>query len=177
MAQLGHFSNQTGCDVIYQLCLTSSFFSITFPLSPKTIQQMFTYQYLPWYIHRNCRDRSYWNVVQRTGLLMTYSLSKLLKAFYWPFKLHTIFKNICSEAWPPSATLLSNSALKWWPCWVRFVTITNTICSSFSPPVPPIFSEKCDTILLTNAFFSNFLEKNQHKPQNRCVTIFSSCRK
>ena len=43
-----------------------------------------------------------------------FSLLKWLKAFYRPFKGHTLFKNICSDAWPASAT--SKNALKWWPC-------------------------------------------------------------
>ena len=46
---------------------------------------------------------------------MTFSLLRLLKAFYWPFNGHTIFKSICCEARPTSATLTTNNALKWWP--------------------------------------------------------------
>ena len=47
---------------------------------------------------------------------MTYFISEISEGILLAIKGHTIFRIICPEAWPASATLTSNTALKWWPC-------------------------------------------------------------
>ena len=94
---------------------------------------------------------------------MTSSLLELLKAIYWSFKRYKIFRNMCSEAWPASATLLSTNALKWWPCRgplqspEPFVLCSAHLCYGF-------FSRKCETTLLKIFTCRTFCDKYLHKP-------------
>ena len=128
--------------------------------------------YLPWYIPWYGRDCNYWSVVKTTGFSnYLFSLLKLSKTFYWPFKRHTIFKNICSEAWPASATLQSNNGLKWWPCRGPPPQLA---CYPLCTHVLPTFSWKCDTTQSKNAFIENFFGgKYCHKPSKMGMNIFS----
>ena len=64
MNQIGSFSKQMECDMIYQLSLMRSFFPTltNFLSNLKTLEKMLAYLYLLWYIPSNCWSCSYWYV-------------------------------------------------------------------------------------------------------------------
>ena len=120
-----------------------------FIVAPALFKILLHTEYLPWYIPWYGRDCNYWSVVKTTGFSnYLFSLLKLSKTFYWPFKRHTIFKNICSEAWPASATLQSNNCRGPPPQHACYPLCTHVL---------PTFSWKCDTTQSKNAFIENFL--------------------
>ena len=94
-----------------------------------------------------------------------------MKAFSLPFEWHTVFKSMCSGACPVIVTLLSNNALKWWPC--RFPPTQHAPMFSVQHTCPTnFFLETVIQLYWKTLFWKTFHDKYYHKPQKNRDHIF-----
>ena len=83
---------------------------------------------------------------------------KLLKAFYWPFKRHTIFRIICSQAWATSAML--KVTMHWNGALVEARHHHKHLVFSAQHPFATDFFLKCDRTLSIKMHFGKVLVAN-----------------